>query len=709
MRCCMDDRKRIIWQSLMLTFLIFVIGILLNHVLDYVRIDSILDVMQEHELDRESYQVEYLFAKNFNSNTCAAMVSRIGDLKREMRKVGEDLSTYSRFSFFKRRDFDYLKRRYFLLQLRFFSLIERANEECGNPYVPILYFYRIDDDASERQGFMLQEASEEYEESVVVLSLDLDYEDEPLVGLLAETYGVTRAPTIIVDDQKFEGLAYTGELRSAILRDLREPDPYAEYDMNFTVRASGIDYSLLVGQLRSIAENSSADMFARADARLALGRITHNGTMICSSLELFDKVVPSSYEEQALLYETSASLGCGRNRRAFLHAAAEEWEKAGYAFRADFVEALSTGYLPDLVFDDAYLDSNLSGVSGYLSPVAPNVSLANASGIVIGSTALEFPRNASFLVQVDRVHRDWLGGQLQNPFNASLLRTFSERLYYDEAELLPDIGWHEGARSEDLVDHGLSYSVSPGILVARLGDRWFAVDDQGVFRFEVPLDKLLYPTTRFLHKDVAVIVDTHGVNMLVEPALRYDVSFVMGCCDHPSKVYAAEYLSDHDVSVLCYTDKYLYLLAGHDVDVVGSPPVSFNNDSVVFGDRPVSISVNDTVVAVNASDDVHALWYYQSPASYFSVFDDVLDVSYVTLDGFGQMDRAIFRARDLNATVLATRVFNRGDYDAVSSWLRERPENTAILFHSASYPFGQVLFAEFPDQTSFDDPNPVIV
>ena len=37
--------------------------------------------------------------------------------------------------------------------------------------------------------------------------------------------------------------------------------------------------------------------------------------------------------------------------------------------------------------------------------------------------------------------------------------------------------------------------------------------------FEVPLDKVLYPTTRFFSDDLAVIMDTHGVNMLVEQAI----------------------------------------------------------------------------------------------------------------------------------------------------------------------------------------------
>jgi hypothetical protein len=256
----------------------------------------------------------------------------------------------------------------------------------------------------------------------------------------------------------------------------------------------------------------------------------------------------------------------------------------------------------------------------------------------------------------------------------------------------------------------LTYKVSPGTLVARHKDRWFAVDDKGVFRFEVPADKLLYPTTRFLHEDLAVIIDTHGVNMLVEQAIRKKVDFVLSDCDHPGKVYAAKYLSDNNISVVCFPDKYVYLAMGHNLSLAGSPPFEFVNSSYVkIGGRPITIYPEDRIVVVNASDQPYALWYYQTPTSYFNILEKTgLNVTYVSLSSFGEMKKATAKAREIDASILATRVFNEDDYADVKSWLLDRPDNKVILFHSASYPYGQKLFSEFQSQTTFDDPNPVI-
>ncbi|HLC33143.1 MAG TPA: hypothetical protein VJJ82_04920 [Candidatus Nanoarchaeia archaeon] len=706
----MDNRKKVIWRSFLLTALVFATGMLLNHVFDSFRIDAIVDVMRVHEIDSESYQVERTFTKVFGGEGCDAMAARLADFKSEIRRVGEDLGSYSRFSFFRKNDYDYLKRKYFLLELNFFSLLQVLNNECDDPYVPILFFYKIDDDASERQGYILQELSKEYERELIVLSLDKEYKDEQLVQVIAQSYNITSAPSMVIDKVVYTGLVYTGSLNATIQKRIHQVDPYAQgVDFMFTPRAAGLNMSLLGAQLEAIMENQSVSAFARGDAVLVQGRLERNDSMICKSLEFFDQVNTTSFEEKALLAETSASLGCGRNRAAFLRAASKEWARAGNTYRAWLDDQLAKGLRPKFAFDPAALAANVTVITGYATAILPNLSMENISALLVGNTSIILNSSSRVVSQDDRVYRDWLGGQLADPYGPDLLVTFSERLTYHQSELQSEIGWHEGARIRDLKKVNIKHIPAVGALVAKSGDRWFAIDDNGVFRFEVPLDKLYYPTTRFIAKDLAVIIDTHGVNMLVESALRYNASAVLSDCDHPGKVYAAKYLSDAGVDVVCFPDKYAYLALGHDLRLVGSPPIHIENQTAIIGGRPILINFTERIVAINATPSAYALWYYQTPSSYFDELRKAygLNVTFVTLEEFGQMEMAVQKARDINATVLATRIFNRSDYDAVRSWLAESKSNRAILFHSASYPFGQRLFTEFANQTSFDDPNPV--
>ncbi|VVB81870.1 Uncharacterised protein [uncultured archaeon] len=693
----MDERKKVLWQSLLLTVLIFAVGILLNHLFDAYRISIIENVMTSHEIDSEAYKVERFFTENFGGEKCEIMTTRISDLKKEVRKVGEDLGSYSSFSFFRKTDYDYLKRKYFLLELRFLALIEKLNKECDKPYLPIVFFYKIDDDASERQGFILQDLSEAYDQQLVILSIDKDYKDEPLVSLLATNYNVTDAPTLIIDGVQYAGLRYTGEINASMQKVFRRADPYAQgIDFTYVTKAAGTNVSLLLKQLEKTA-NESTDPFAKADAMLATGRLTKNETIICESLAYYDQVNGSN-EEKALAYETIASLGCGRNRAAFLKIAATEWRKAGNNNRADMMEKLAGGRI-NFKFDQNALSN---------TTIMPN--LTSGTTATIGKTTITLNSSSIIVSQEDRVYRDWLGGQIANPYGPKLLTTFSERMTYNETELMPEIGWHEGARIKELKTINLTHIPAVGTLAAKNNNKWFSIDENGTFRFEVPLDKISYPTTRFLRRDLAVIIDTHGVNTIVEQAIRYNASAVVSDCDHPGKIYAAEYLSKKGIAVICFPDKYVYLALGHNLTLVGSPPMTIKGDEAIIGNRPIKITTDDVILSLNSTDGKYALWYYQTPTSYFEALTKAipLNVTYYSITDFGQMEKATRKAREINATVLATRVFNSNDYQAVKKWLDEDSSRKAILFHSASYQYGQKIFKEYPSRTTFDDPNPII-
>ena len=211
------DKLTILGTSLLITVVIFAIGLLLNYSFDFFRINAVLDVMREHEIGAEAYLVQQEFVSQFGGNKCRVMEGSIHNLQEEIRKVGTELSTYGQLSFFKTRDFDYLKRKYFLLEVQFLTQLNSLSTDCGSQFIPILFFYEIDNDLSERQGFILSEVGKVYENQVAVLSLDKDYEDEPLVRFLLQRYNVTKAPTIIIGDEiHLEGLHYEKELDGII-------------------------------------------------------------------------------------------------------------------------------------------------------------------------------------------------------------------------------------------------------------------------------------------------------------------------------------------------------------------------------------------------------------------------------------------------------------------------------------------------------------
>lgn len=434
---------------------------------------------------------------------------------------------------------------------------------------------------------------------------------------------------------------------------------------------------------------------AMADSLLAAGRLAGNKSMVCDSVALFKRSKAGSLEEKAIIYETIASLGCGSFRPYYYWRASRIWKKLNNVFRSRLDLSLAFGRPPSIIFEQYAAQGEAKKY--------------DAQKIIVGATTINITERDLLLSQSDRVSRDWFGFQLNDsPFSDSLLTAFSERLTYSPEELT-SLGWHEGGRISEII--GINRKIATGTIIAEYDGTWYAPDEFGVFRFSVPLDKALYPTNRFFADNIMMVVDTHGVNMVVEQAIRYNATVVVGCCDYFGKVDAARYLADRNIKVVCFTDRFLPLLLGLDLPIVGSPPIRRTENGFAIGGQVVEILSDEIVVVQGVANYSLVPQYYDTPERYFSRLQNMTGMRaiYYEMSSPGQIHSLLDFADQVNSSVVAVRVFGLDDYLAVSSWLGKNKKNRAMLFHSAAYPHGYRLFFEFPGQTSFDDINPIFV
>ncbi len=478
---------------------------------------------------------------------------------------------------------------------------------------------------------------------------------------------------------------------------IKEYDKNSEdYDFSYVLKASGFSTDNYIKNLTKAIENAT-DLEVLGDYNLIIGRLTHDKEKISLALDFYSKALENAdtWEKKAVLYETIASID---NSKYHYARAAYAWKRAKNKFRAKIDLYFAFGRDPGWVYSFEALP-------------APNIK-PEVNKVMIGGSKFVLSKNDKVVSQVDRVTRDWLSYQLQNPYSEHLLRTFSERLRYSKEELLPEIGWHEGARIAELKNDGLKHEIAAGTILKKFKGKWYAPNEKGVFMFQVPIDKVLYPTTRFLRDDVALVVDTHGVNMIVSQALRKKADVVIACCDHPGKILAAKYLSDNGVKVICNTDKYVPLLLMLNTTVLGSAPFRLVDDKIVFGNKPLTFNVNEPIIVQDTVSKKYSMSYYDTPARYFSELEKrgiKLNTVFVEVNDFNQMKKVVDKARTKKANAIAVRIFNSDDYNQVKSWLEENSDHKAILFHSEAYPYGYKLAREFWQQTTFDDVNPELL
>lgn len=454
-------------------------------------------------------------------------------------------------------------------------------------------------------------------------------------------------------------------------------DPYADY--NFT-------YTISIYQEELNYQNLTS-YFAKGDAILIKAR-TQDLDPLDSVYYYKQALKYANTEEKAILYETIASIS---NNNLYYLKSFLIWKSLDNDFRANIDWNLFFGKDPDYEFQEYELKHPY-----FATP-------EDVSNITLGRSYFKLTSSDIIITQVDRVNRDWLSSQLDDPYSDNLLTIFSEG--YD----VNNIGWHEGGR---LKQYNLPHKTATGTIVRKINNTWYAPNEQGIFMFEVPIDKVEYPTTRFLNENLALIIDTHGVNMLVEQAVRNNATVVLACCDSPSKVKAALYLNEKGIKVICNTDKYLSLILGQTNLTLGSSPFIIENDIVILGNQSINFNINDEIIVENATE-FYGLSYYSTPTLYFSNLQEQtllpFNLNFVTINDFNQTYLLTEIARKDKVHIIAARVYNEDDYTILKKWLQESPDNKLILFHTIPYPYGYLILKEFPQQTTFGDLMPIFL
>jgi hypothetical protein len=429
------------------------------------------------------------------------------------------------------------------------------------------------------------------------------------------------------------------------------------------------------------------DPVLRAELTYLLARVEGEPEELCNSFDAFEAIDGRTLEpaRALLVAETLAFTAeeCGREPLALFKKSATLARAVGDDSKAAIYDAIARDdHRPR--FGDAVIVGKTAAPSGVRAYVLGESAIRVGPAQVVG-------------VQIERTVRDWISYQMAHRFSGAPV----------EPEAL--LSYHEGARLREIVAAGqVTVRALSGTLAARSGSKWFAADENGLFRFEVLPDKLQYPTTR-VWGDLALLVDTHGISSLVAPAVRQHANLVIGCGDHPSKMKAAYYLARKGVNVYFPCDRFVGEMIGHDAEgkLIGSAPVRATPDGAIIGDQPVTFRTDETVV-IEDTDVAGVLQYYDAPARYFAALARLvpLRLAVVQVNAAGQASHVTARAAELGAKAIGVRVWNEQDYIAVQEWLARSPDHRAVLFHTAPYPDGVRLFDEFPTQTTFGDTRP---
>ncbi|MBU4502479.1 MAG: hypothetical protein KKA79_07820 [Nanoarchaeota archaeon] len=207
--------------AIILAVLIFLTGISLGAFVNTERTEQLEEKTELSKLDFDSLQVQYLFLTSSleTEKSCLAAAVTLEENVNLLEVLGNKLTKYIRDQVLTDEPgFRLLKREYTLAELRYWLFAEKFKEACDSDTVTILYFYSSDNTCSscETQGVILDYLKGMFKDKLLNFALDSDFTGEPMINIIKNTYNITKTPTLIINNKKYEGFYSKEEITHII-------------------------------------------------------------------------------------------------------------------------------------------------------------------------------------------------------------------------------------------------------------------------------------------------------------------------------------------------------------------------------------------------------------------------------------------------------------------------------------------------------------
>ena len=206
-----------------ITFLIFSLGLTLGIVLEDQRYDFVEEINKDQEIRYLSLQLQYLYLSSFsNYNNCPILSTTLKETIADLSdSLGEVIAYQEEENGISSKEKVIVQRQYILDNLRYWLLARESKQKCDLDIVPILYFYTEECPSCPNQGTILSHFKNIFGDKVLIFPINLDLrEEEPMVEIVMNQFNISRYPSLIVNNKKYEGVVKQEQMQSIICESL---------------------------------------------------------------------------------------------------------------------------------------------------------------------------------------------------------------------------------------------------------------------------------------------------------------------------------------------------------------------------------------------------------------------------------------------------------------------------------------------------------
>jgi len=213
-------QKSAFWKALILTFVLFLLGVLLGIFIESTRIDNLEEKYENIEFQLLDSKLRTIFYQMIDEDFCDFAIDDNLKFSDMIYEEGRRIEIYDQFNKFGKDRLDREKKKYAFLKVEFWLNSLILKEKCNADYIHVLYFYEEDPSSStinqeqKVQSNILMNLKEEYGADIVLIPLPTDF-DIAIIGALIEINDIQRTPTILIEKSiKLEGIHTLEEIES---------------------------------------------------------------------------------------------------------------------------------------------------------------------------------------------------------------------------------------------------------------------------------------------------------------------------------------------------------------------------------------------------------------------------------------------------------------------------------------------------------------
>ncbi len=213
-------KRKINWKvyitAAIITLVVFSLGVGLGFYISNEKYDIIRYDLENLQLNQKDIELELLLISSIGEQSCDTLKYEIEKTASLSTELGEKVSYYDK-EMIKNPEFYILKKQYIMTLIEFWNYWELFKRNCNSSVNTVLYFYAINNcDDCQAQGFVLSFLKEEHPEKIMIFALDKD-EDLYSLNLVKNIYNVTKTPTLIINNEKHEGLKDINALKELLI------------------------------------------------------------------------------------------------------------------------------------------------------------------------------------------------------------------------------------------------------------------------------------------------------------------------------------------------------------------------------------------------------------------------------------------------------------------------------------------------------------